>query len=35
LDVLRRIYANVLFIEALKEAPAYLKFFKELLAKKG
>jgi len=35
LDVLRRIYASVPFLEALKEAPTYLKFLRELLSKKG
>jgi len=35
LDILRRIYANVLFLETLKKAPTYLKFLIELLLKKG
>jgi len=35
LNVLRRIYVSVLFLEALKEAPTYLKFLRELLFKKG
>jgi len=34
-DVLRRIYVNASHLEALKEAPAYLKFFRELLSKKS
>jgi len=33
--VLRRIYVNAPFLEALKEAPTYLKFLRELLSRKG
>ena len=35
LNLLRRIYVNALFLEALKEAPTYLKFLRELFPKKG
>jgi len=35
LDELRKIYANVPFLEALKEEPSYLKFLRELLSKQG
>jgi len=35
LKVLRRIYVNALFLEALKEAPAHLKFLRKILSKKG
>ena len=35
LDVLRRIYADTPLLEALKKAPTYLQFFRELLSKKG
>jgi len=35
LDTLRRIYASNPFLNALKEAPAHLKFLRELLTKKG
>jgi len=34
LDVLRRIYVNAPFSEALKEALTYLKFLRELLSMK-
>ena len=34
LDILRRIYASVPFLKAFKEAPTYLKFLGEFLAKK-
>ena len=34
LDVLKRIYASVPFLEALKETSTYLKFLRELLSKK-
>jgi len=34
-DVLRKLYVNVPFLEALKEAPSYLKFLRELFSKKG
>jgi len=32
---LEKIYVSVLFLKALKEAPSYLKFLRELLSKKG
>jgi len=35
IDILRRVYADTLFLEALKKAPAYLKFLKELIPKRG
>ena len=35
IDILRRIYVNVPFLETLKEALTYLKFLKELLSKQG
>jgi len=35
LDVLRMIYVNAPFLEALKKAPTYLEFLRELLSKKG
>ena len=35
IDLLKRVYVNVSFLEALKEAPSYLKFLWELLTKKG
>ena len=35
LNMLRRIYVNAPFLEALKEAPTYMQFFRELLSKKG
>ena len=35
LDVLRQIYADTLFLEALKKAPAYVQFLREILFKKG
>ena len=35
LKVLRRIYVNALFLEALKEAPAHMKFLRKILSKKG
>jgi len=35
LDILRRVYANISFLEALKKAPMYLKFLRELMSKKG
>ena len=35
LDVLKRVYADTPFLEALKKAPAYLKFLRELLSRKG
>jgi len=34
LDVLRRIYVNAHFFEALNEAPTYLKFLRELFSNK-
>jgi len=35
LDALKQIYADTPFLEAIKEAPAHLKFLRELLSKKG
>jgi len=35
MDILRRVYADTLFLEALKKALAYFKFLRELLSKKG
>jgi len=35
LDILRRAYADVSFMEALKKAQTYMKFLRELLFKKG
>jgi len=35
LDILRWVYVNAPFLEALKVALAYLKFLRELLSKKG
>ena len=35
LDVPRQICANVPFLEALKKAPVYFKFLRELLSNKG
>ena len=35
LDVLRQIYADAPFLKALKKAPVYFKFLRELLSKKG
>ena len=35
LEVLRKLYVNVPFLGAIKEAPAYLKLLRELLSKKG
>jgi len=35
LEKLRRIYPDTHFLEALKEAPAYLKFVRDFLSKKG
>ena len=33
--MLSKIYADISFLEDLKEAPSYLKFLRELLHKKG
>ena len=35
LDVLRRIYVDTPFLDALKKASAYLQFLREFLSKKG
>jgi len=35
LDVVRRIYADAHFLKALKKAPVYFKFLRELLSRKG
>jgi len=35
LQFLHKIYVNILFLEALKEALFYLKFFKEPLSRKS
>ena len=35
LDLLKRVYVDVPFLEALKEAPSYLKFLRELISKKA
>jgi len=35
LGILKRVYVNAPFLKALKAAPAYLKFLRELLSKKG
>jgi len=35
LDIPRRIYVSVPFLEVLKEAPTYMKFLREALFKKG
>ena len=35
MDNLRPVYANTPFLKALKKAPAYLKFLRELLPKRG
>jgi len=34
-DTLKRIYASIPFLEALKEEPSYLKFLRELIFNKG
>jgi len=35
LDMLKRIYADTPFLEALKRAPSYIQFLRELLSRKG
>ena len=35
LDILKRVYVDTLFLEALWAAPTYLKFLRELISKKG
>ena len=34
MDILKRVYADTPFLEALKQAPTYFKFLRELLSKK-
>ena len=35
LDMLKRIYADTPFLEALKKAPSHIQYLRELLSKKG
>jgi len=35
LDIMRRVYTDVPFLDALKKSPTYLKFLRELISKKG